>query len=187
MSADAVSAVPSSINGIPFTGIGFVAQNLYGDYGGYMDAKGGPIQCANCDYQPASIQGALHIGGFLNPRLALMLELQGNGQVVDDRIEGNVTLGQGAALAAVQYWVSPKIWIKGGLGLSHLSYSYNDSYGSAEEPIADGGAVLGAAGIELLQSYNYSVDLQGRLIVGTYDGIDDQITSGSIGVGLNWF
>ena len=38
--ADAASGVPSSINGIPFTGIGFVAQNLYGDYGGYMDAKG---------------------------------------------------------------------------------------------------------------------------------------------------
>jgi filamentous hemagglutinin family protein len=40
VSADAVSAVPSSINGIPFTGIGFVAQNLYGDYGGLMDAIG---------------------------------------------------------------------------------------------------------------------------------------------------
>lgn len=34
------TGTPSSINGIPYTGIAFVAQNLSGDSGGYMDAMG---------------------------------------------------------------------------------------------------------------------------------------------------
>lgn len=154
---------------------------------GMMNADSGPISCANCDYQPAAVGGSAHIGGFLNPRLALMLELQVNGQVVDDRIEGNITLAQGAAMAAAQYWVTPRVWLKGGLGLSRLAFSYNDSYGSASDPIDQGGALLLACGIELLQAYNYAVDLQGRLLIGTYDGIGDRISAGTISVGFNWF
>jgi hypothetical protein len=46
---------------------------------------------------------------------------------------------------------------------------------------------MGAVGFELLSAQRFSVDLQGRLVAGSYDGIDQQITAASIGVGINWF
>ena len=56
-----------------------------------------------------------------------------------------------------------------------------------EETLVVGMALMGAAGFELLSAQRFSVDLQGRLMAGSYDGIDQQITSASIGVGINWF
>src|SRR5688572_28339270 len=49
--------------------------------GGMHDA-GGDIECLNCEYNTVSLQGAVHIGGMLNPRLALMGEIQGNAQTL---------------------------------------------------------------------------------------------------------
>ena len=46
---------------------------------------------------------------------------------------------------------------------------------------------MGGIGYELYSTREFAVDLQGRLIEGSYKGIDDQITSGTIGVGFNWY
>jgi hypothetical protein len=156
---------------------------------GYMESESGPVDCGNCDYNPVTAGIAAHIGGMLNERLALMFEIQGNGQTLEQvGYDGTISLVQGAAMVAAQYWVTPQFWIKGGLGAAHLSYSYDDFYGNAgSEPIDDGIAILGAAGYELLSAQRYSIDLQGRLIMGNYDRLGDQITSGTIGVGINWF
>jgi hypothetical protein len=57
-----------------------------------------------------------------------------------------------------------------------------------ESSIPEGGmAVMGAVGFELLSARYFSVDLQGRLLNGSYKGIDNNITAGSVGVGINWF
>jgi hypothetical protein len=157
---------------------------------GGMSSADGSIDCASCDYNPITVGVAGHIGGMINHRLALMLELQANGQVIDENIYGDTaTLVQGAAMGAAQYWITPQLWIKGGIGFAHLSVSYDGYYGEdfGSEDVADGIAVLGAAGYELLSARTFSVDLQGRLFVGSYDELDDQITSGTIGVGINWF
>ena len=156
---------------------------------GGMKADSGPIDCAGCNYNPITVGIAGHIGGMLNERLALMLELQANGQTIGDDGFGNTaTLVQSAAMFAGQFWVTPQLWVKGGLGAANLQVSYDDYYGPAgEDPVSTGTAFLAAAGFELLSAPHYSIDLQGRLFVGTYKGIDDQITSGTIGVGMNWF
>jgi hypothetical protein len=86
---------------------------------------------------------------------------------------------------AAQYWVTPQLWLKGGIGFASLDLQNNDYYEEAH--IDSGMALMGAAGFELLSSQRFSVDLQGRLMAGSYDGIDQQITSASIGVGINWF
>ena len=91
-------------------------------------------------------------------------------------------------MGAAQYWITPQFWLKGGIGAAHLQVDYQDFYGpTGEEHVGDGVAFLAAGGYELLSARNYSIDLQARLFVGTYNAIDDQITSGTIGVGLNWF
>jgi hypothetical protein len=154
---------------------------------GGMKSEGGPINCTSCDYNPITVGVTGHIGYMMNERLGLLLELQANGQTVEDNIAETVTLVQGAAMFAAQYWVTPQLWIKGGIGAAHLQYTYDDWAGTGEEPVDDGMAVLGAVGYELLSARHYSLDLQGRLFVGSYEGIDDQISSGTISLGLNWF
>ena len=75
--------------------------------------------------------------------------------------------------------------------LRKLARKYDEprtyTYDQYEEPIDTGAAVLLAAGIELLHAQTFSIDLQGRVLVGAYDGIDDQITASQIGVGFNWY
>jgi hypothetical protein len=46
---------------------------------------------------------------------------------------------------------------------------------------------MGAIGFEILSARYFSLDLQGRFLNGSYDGIDNNITAGSIGLGINWF
>lgn len=150
---------------------------------GGMHDGGSTITSCNCDFNPIAFEGDLHIGGVLNPRLALMLELQLNSQFVDHSIDGDVFLTQGAAMFAAQFWVLPMLWVKGGIGFASLQV--NDDYFTDE--IGTGGAVMGAVGIELLSARNFALELQGRLINGSYNSLNDNITSGTVGLGINWY
>lgn len=156
---------------------------------GAMHDDIGDIDCANCSDISGELGG--HIGGFIGPRLALMGELQGNAQTLAvDSYGGTETLVQTALMIAAQYWVTPQFWIKGGIGFANLRVdwsAYGDGIIDAQTRPENGLALLGAAGFELLSARNFSVDLQGRLINGSYDGIDNSVTGVSIGVGLNWF
>ena len=153
---------------------------------GAMSDTSGPIECVNCDYNPAAFGFDFHIGGMLNPRLALLLEIWGTGQTLDNA--GSVTLMQGMFMVAAQYWVTPQLWIKGGLGAADLSLSYDDGYYEpTSEAIDKGGAVMGGLGYEVMSSRRFAIDIHGRIGIGTYDGIQDQITVGTVGVGFNWY
>jgi len=141
---------------------------------------------ASVGYSTISAGVSGHIGGFVGPRLALMAEAQGNAVTLSsDFYEGTTTLVQSTLMFAAQYWVTPQLWLKGGVGFASLDLDNDDYY--EETHIDSGMALMGGVGFELLSSQRFSVDLQGRLLAGSYDGIDQQITSGSIGVGINWF
>ncbi|MBA3394611.1 MAG: hypothetical protein H0T89_18340 [Deltaproteobacteria bacterium] len=153
---------------------------------GTMKDSQGKIGCdASCNYSTLSGMASGHIGGFIGPRLALMAELQGN--IVTLATDGydDINLVQSALMGAVQYWVTPQLWLKGGIGFANLSV--DDTYDASSTNIDNGMALMGGIGFELLSSQRFSVDLQGRILAGSYDGIDEQITAGSIGVGINWF
>ena len=158
---------------------------------GGMSSANNAITCDTCDYKPASLEIGGHIGVMLTNRLALELELQGNAQQIGADSQGDTTtLVQSTALVALQAWLTPQFWLKGGLGGSNLSVTSQDAFGNGvNDPVAhgSGGAVLLAAGYELLSAPRFSVDLQGRLLFTTYDGLNDKITAGTIGVGVNWF
>jgi hypothetical protein len=157
-----------------------------GSFGlGGMNDDGGDIECENCDYGTLAVGVNAHIGGFVNPRLALMLDLQLNAQQLSQEffVEDDVYLYQTAAMLAVQYWLTPQLYIKGGLGLAHLEVS--DTF-EAEE-IDNGTAVMGALGFELFSSRLMSVNLEGRLVNGSYKGIDNNITAGTVGIGVSFF
>lgn len=156
---------------------------------GAMNDDFGDISCSNCSAVSGQLAG--HIGGFIGPRFALMGELQGNAQTLTaDTGGGSETLVQSALMIAGQYWLTPQLWIKGGIGFANVRVdwsAYGDGYVDASTVPENGVALLGAVGYELLSARNFAVDLQGRLINGSYDAINNNITAVSIGVGLNWY
>jgi hypothetical protein len=151
---------------------------------GFMHDNGRAISCRGCDFKPYAGEGDLHIGGMLSHRFGLMLELQANLQTVQsDFFDGDTTLIQSAAMIAGQFWILPQLWIKGGLGFASLD---RDSAYFTEE-LGSGIALLLAGGVELFSARNFALELQARIIQGTYNSTDDNVTSGTIGVGLNWY
>jgi hypothetical protein len=156
---------------------------------GGMEDSNGDIECSNCSTLAGEAAG--HVGGFIGPRLALMGELQGNIQTLESNTRnGTSELVQSALMLAAQYWVTPQLWVKGGIGFANIrvdtSY-YNDGVTDASTIPENGMALLGAVGFELLSAQHFSVDVQGRLLNGSYDRIKQQVTAGSIGVGINWY
>lgn len=152
--------------------------------GGMSDNGSAITSCDNCDFNPLAGEGDLHIGGVISPRLALMLELQGNIQTIhSDRLSGDTTLTQGAGMFAAQVWLLPVLWIKGGLGFAQLQA--DNAFFTSD--LGSGFAVMGAIGIELMSARNFAFELQGRIIEGTYNSGDDHLTSGTVGIGINWY
>jgi hypothetical protein len=153
--------------------------------GGMHDAGSGITDCGNCDYNPLAVEADAHLGGMISPRFGLMAEVQLNGQTVySDVFNGDTVLTQSTLMIAGQYWLTPQLWVKGGLGFAHLDAQ--DDYGPTQD-FGGGGAIMGGIGFELLSARLFAVDLQGRIIEGSYHGLDDHITSATVGVGLNWY
>jgi hypothetical protein len=152
---------------------------------GFMADNGSAItSCLNCDYKPYAGELDLHIGGMLSNRFGLMFEVQGNVQTIEASFrDGDTLLTQSAAMVAGQFWIIPQLWIKGGLGFSNLNID-NEFF---TEDLGSGVALMIAGGVELFSARNFALELQARLIEGTYNGGDDHLTSGTIGIGLNWY
>jgi hypothetical protein len=152
--------------------------------GAMHDGGSAITTCSNCDIQPLAFEADAHIGGVLNPRLALMLELQGNIQTVhSNAFDDDTVLTQGAAMFAAQFWILPQLWIKGGLGFASLQV--DDRF--FLEDFGTGGAFMGALGVELMSAHNFALELQGRLLAASYNSLDDNVTSATVGIGINWY
>jgi hypothetical protein len=157
---------------------------------GFMNDSGDRITCTNCSYTPISFEVDGHIGGMLTDRFAILFEAQANFQLVsldNGNGAGDQTLVQSAAMVAAQYWVLPMFWIKGGVGLANLTVDHQYYNAAYSDPGTNGVAIMAAAGFELFSSRRYVIELQGRIISGSYDGISDHITAGNLGIGVNWF
>jgi hypothetical protein len=157
----------------------------FGGHLGTMSGDSGILGCTGCDYDP--LAGGVHfqIGGMLNPRVALVGEVFSAGQQLDSF--GDEILFQTQLMIALQYWLTPRLWIKGGIGGSFLTVSYDDGVGAGSESLDEGGALMAALGYELAASDRFAVDLQLRLASGTYEALDQQINTATVGVGISWF
>jgi hypothetical protein len=143
---------------------------------------GGDISASNCPACGGGFAGEFHIGGMLNPRLALMADFWGIAHSYDDGA-GGATLTNSMVTAAIQYWVADQVWLKGGIGGARITLSdaNGNAYGSSEGALA----LLGAAGVEVLQVGNFALDLQFRLGYGAYSG--GGATNVAFLVGFNWY
>jgi len=151
--------------------------------GAMHDDGSGITNCDNCA-SAVAVELDGHIGGMLSPRFALMFEGQVNLRTIHSDLYGNDTvLSQGAAMVAGQYWVTPQLWLKGGLGIVQLQA--DDQYVTYD--YGSGGGIMAGVGYELLSARFFAVDLQGRIIEGAYNSGNDHVTSATIGVGVNWY
>lgn len=157
----------------------------FGVHLGGMDSDSNLTECFDCDYEPIAGGFDFHIGGMINPQMAILGEIFWHAQAID--ADGFNWLSQTMVMAALQFWVTPQLWIKGGLGVASLQSHFEDDFESVDEEIDTGAAVMGAAGFEVLSSPWFAVDLQVRLASGSYEGIDEQVNVGTLGVGVNWY
>ncbi|HLU64983.1 MAG TPA: hypothetical protein VKZ63_01830 [Kofleriaceae bacterium] len=165
-----------------------VRQGLTVGFGfgvGAMDSDSNLAQCFDCDYEPGAVSFDFHLGGMINPQMAALFELWVQGQQIDEA--GFNWLNQVLVMGALQYWLTPQFWLKGGLGIANLSVHYDDGYYYGDDDVAQGLALMGAAGYEVLHSTRFAIDLQLRLGSGSYDGIDEQVNTAMIAVGFNWY
>ncbi|HVZ86309.1 MAG TPA: hypothetical protein VHG72_05030 [Polyangia bacterium] len=126
-----------------------------------------------------------HIGGMISPRAALMFEVWGADHPWTDVSGDSLETINTFWTAALQYWVTNQVWVKGGLGLGVIHIEDNDTL---DETTATGFALFGAVGIELVQSYNFALDLQLRAGNGFYgenQGGDAQ--NYGLLLGVNWY
>jgi hypothetical protein len=156
---------------------------------GSMGNEDGPFRCVDCGYDPIAVGFDFHIGGMLSNRFALLFELQGTGQTLD--YDGTRSLTQGVAAIAGQFWLMPQLWLKAGIGPSHIAVNIDDGYGGTfEQTGADGGAVILGAGYELLSSQHFAIEGQLRAVLSSYKdfaGDRQEVSSGTIGVGFSWY
>ena len=133
--------------------------------------------CDGCDSQ-SGVAADAHLGGMINPNLAILWD----GSVVA-HTEQNLTLASTVSVGAIQYWIVPNVWLKGGLGFGRLSVSDDRSGTVAESDTA--GAFLAAAGVELMQSGNFALDGSVRFATVAYDQAN--VTNASVNIGFNWY
>jgi hypothetical protein len=138
--------------------------------------------CIDCEYQPAAGGFDVHLGLMLNPRLALMGEFFVMFQLIDEEFAD--FLVEPMFMAALQYWVAPQFWLKGGLGVASLQISGG---GGPDDELDTGGVISGAIGFEVLQAPRFTIDINLRVTSAGYNGIDDKVSTGTVGAGINWF
>lgn len=136
-------------------------------------------QCGDvCGFSGA---GEFHIGGMLNPRLALMGDFWGNWHHISNSDASSI---HSLYTLALQYWATDIFWIKGGLGGSTMSITSDfDGFTYSDE---SGLGFLAAGGLEIVQAGFFAVDVQLRYGHGFFD-IDGDVNSWAVMIGANWF
>jgi hypothetical protein len=136
---------PRRITDRPFTlggGIGFGGLK-YIDPSGQSASEGGFAYTAR-------------LGFGLRPGLLLLWDIEG--AVVD---RGLNTYQQSAHLAALQIFLGDRLFLKGGFGLAYVTdYVVQSNWG---------GAIMGGVGIELIQGWNWSLDIESTATAARYD------------------
>jgi hypothetical protein len=142
----------------------------------------GLISAADCgDICGGVLSGEFHIGGMMNPRLAVMADFWGN---VRNSSDLSTTVWNGIYTGALQYWATDILWLKGGAGLAHMQLTDNGSgFAFGDEW---GFGLMGAAGLEVVQSSTFALDLQLRLGHGFFSQGGD-VNNVALMVGFNWY
>jgi len=123
------------------------------------------------------------LGGMVSPTVAILFDGAINLHWFD---EDNSVLSSHTYTGAVRGWVTPNLWLQGGLGLALLEA--HDEFGFLEDRFT-GFALVAAGGVELVQLYNFTLDLQLRVSASRFDDRGDKfgVTNLALLLGINWY
>jgi hypothetical protein len=165
---------PRRVTDRPFTiggGIGFGGLNL-------KDSGGGTWHQSGLSY-------TARLGIGLRPGLLLLWDIEGS--TVDRTIVAGAGAGTGvhsfsqtAQLAALQVFVGDRFFLKGGFGMAQFSRDdalYTDW----------GGAVMGGLGLELVQGWNWSLDIESSITAAAYNNNETLFNWSIANFALNLF
>jgi hypothetical protein len=134
-----------------------------------------PTDCQRCDI-PRGMAVDAWVGWFLRPRLALLYDVFV--VLIADAEEG-YSAGNVVASLGAQYWVTPTIWVKGGVGMAELVVATYVGEGKTRGP-----GVTAGAGLELLRKGRFAIDIEARVSHGDFDG--HGLTNFGVLLGANW-
>jgi hypothetical protein len=150
-------------------------------FGGHLGV--GAISFTDCD-DCESLGGfawGLQVGGMLAPSLALLADLSGVTHFGDDE----TALTSMTFAGVLRGWVSRIFYLDGGLGVGWMQLS--DPYGVIADTQAGFGLLVGA-GVEVLQTPSFALDIRLRFSVARFDyGDGVGIGNTTLGVGLTWY
>jgi hypothetical protein len=132
----------------------------------------------------AAVGYSARLGFGLTPRLLFLIEINGAAASVQDSVYvGNsVAYDQTIYDIGLQAFLTRKFFLRGGVGLGNIK-QWDDlgtfTFGQT------GFAMTGSAGLELLQGYNWSLEIAGQFIAGFYR--DQKWNSSAVNVGFNFF
>ena len=200
----AISAAISALALVLFVGTAS-AQDYYGKQAPHVrnglqlgfGIGGGDIDCSNCDAGLDAFGADFHVGKMFSPNLSI------GGQVWTMRNSEDIDIGIGPEFttnlfhtiitANAQYWVLPRLWLRGGVGLAYVSVSIEGDGISAEAQSEAGLGVMAGFGYEVLTTRTFALDLEMQFGAGFYANEDDptmddvEARNVSIGLGFTWF
>lgn len=136
--------------------------------------------CEDCDgLGGLALQG--HIGGMVAPNVAIVFDAS----TVIHPFEDGGALMSHAWLGAIRIWLTDNLWLSGGLGLGLVEEDDDVGYLVARTDTGFAGMV--GAGIELLQTYNFALDLQVRATGARFSDEEITVTNLSVLLGFNWY
>ena len=126
------------------------------------------------------------LGFGLAPRLLLLIGIEGavadSGYTSDSQV-ANYVYDQTIYYVGVQSFLTRQVFLRGGVGIGNITVKDNGDY------LLFGKVGLGltaGVGVELLQGYNWSLELAGQLTSGFYRE-QERWTSGTVNIGFNFF
>jgi hypothetical protein len=146
--------------------------------GGNLGVGGLHLDRGNRTSSESGFAYSARLGFGLRPGLILMWDLE---RTVVDR--GPSTFSQTANLAALQMFLGNRLFLRAGLGLAQASQDdvFFTSWGYA---------VMGAVGVELVQGWNWSLDLSSSLTAARYESgnVDETwLNWSALAFGINFF
>jgi hypothetical protein len=122
-----------------------------------------------------------HLGGMLSPRLALVGDLWGMSHK-----DGRATFSQTILTAALRWWPVDVIWLSGGVGVARASFHYDADFVEFMNRSDTVPGFMAAAGVELLHSSTFALEVQVRAGTGVYDQ-DERIRNYALSVGASFY
>jgi hypothetical protein len=184
-----VSTSPAAAEPTPGYPPAYVAARKDGVMFG-VAVGGGDLSCSStndvCDgvTEAGSISG--HVGMMFGPRLAGVFDLW-----VMAHTEDNFTISHTLATVGAQYWLLPRLWLKGGIGGARAGYHWDGPFVDVGDRTETVLGVTAAVGIDVLSRPRFTLDVQLRGGTGFYgeEGDEDEVQAHNAGVqvGFTWF